>query len=258
MTENGTLLDFAAEVGFQLQMAGGEIYRVEESVKRLLAAYGAGHGEVFAIPNCLIVSVSNGEREVQTRIRRVGDHGTDIHRLEAVNALCRKLCREPVPLEEARRELKELLAATPRYPLWIRLLGYFTGAMLFTFFFGGGLRDGLCAGLCGVLIGLGQALLGRLGATLFFRTILCAAASAVLALGLVRLGLGKSVDLVTIGALMSLMPGVALTNAIRDIMVGDMVSGISKLGEAVLVAIAIALGTGLSLWLGQWLGGLGL
>lgn len=258
MTELGALLDFAAEVGFQIQMAGGEIYRVEESVKRLLTAYGAEHGEVFAIPNCLIVSVSNGERDVQTRVRRVGDHGTDIYRLEAINALCRKLCREPVALEKARQELKVLLETTLRYPFWVRLLGYFTGATMFTFFFGGSLPDALCAGLCGVTIGLCQALFGRLGANLFFRTILCSAASAVLALALVRLGLAGSVDLVTIGALMNLVPGVALTNAIRDIMVGDMVSGISKLGEAVLIAIAIALGTGLSMWLGQWLGGLGL
>lgn len=258
LTELGALLDFAAEVGFQIQMAGGEIYRVEESVKRLLTAYGAEHGEVFAIPNCLIVSVSNGERDVQTRVRRVGDHGTDIYRLEAINALCRKLCREPVALEKARQELKTLLETTLRYPFWVRLLGYFTGATMFTFFFGGSLPDALCAGLCGVTIGLCQTLFGRLGANLFFRTILCSAASAVLALALVRLGLAGNVDLVTIGALMNLVPGVALTNAIRDIMVGDMVSGISKLGEAVLIAIAIALGTGLSMWLGQWLGGLGL
>lgn len=258
MTELGTILDFAAEVGFQLQLAGGEIYRVEESVKRLLTAYGAQHGEVFAIPNCLIVSVSNGEREAQTRVRRVGDHGTDIHRLEAINALCRELCRTPLPLDEARQALKALLEDTPRYPFLVRLLAYFAGALLFTLFFGGSLPDGLCAGLCGVAIGLCQALSGRLGANPFFRTILCSAASAVLALALVRLGLGRSVDLVTIGALMSLVPGVALTNAIRDIMVGDMVSGISKLGEAVLIAIAIALGTGVSMWLGQWLGGLGI
>lgn len=71
--------------------------------------------------------------------------------------------------------------------------------------------------------------------------------SALLAVGLTAAGLGQSADLITIGALMILVPGVALTNAVRDVMVGDMVSGLSKLAEAVLIGVAIALGTGLAL-----------
>lgn len=258
VAELGALLDFVAEVGYQLQMAGGEIYRVEESVKRLLAAYGAEHGEVFAIPNCLIVSVSHGERDVQTRVRRVGDHDTDVYRVEAINALCRKLCRQPGTLEEARRELKEVLENSRQYSTPVRLLGFFSGAMLFTLFFGGTIRDGICAGICGAVIGVCRMALDRVGAKVFFRTILCAAVSGLLALALVRFGAAGNADLVTIGALMTLVPGVALTNAIRDIMVGDMISGITKLGEAVLIAIAIALGSGAAMWVSQWLGGMGI
>lgn len=258
MTDLGALLDFAAELGFEIQMAGGEIYRVEETVKRLLAAYGVESGEVFAIPNCLIVSATDGDREALTRVRRVPDHGTDIYRLEAVNDLCRRLCRDPKPLREAQEDLKALLAAEPSYPFPVRLLAYFVGAALFTLFFGGTWRDGLCAGVCGSAIGLTLWFMTRMGANLFFRTITGGAVSALLALLLARTGLGESVDLITIGALMSLVPGVALTSAIRDIMVGDMVSGISKLSEAVLIAIAIALGTGLAMWLTQWLVGVGL
>lgn len=254
-TELGALLEFAAEVGYQLQTAGGEIYRVEESVSRLLAAYGAEGGEVFAIPNCIIVSLAQPGQPAQTRVRRVGAHGTDIYRLEEVNALCRRLCALPLPLEDARRALSDILEGEPRYPVLVRLAAYFVGAAMFALFFGGTLWDGLCAGLCGVAVGGTQLLMERLHANTFIRTIFCGGAAALLALFLVFLGVGDSVDLITIGAIMSLVPGVALTNAIRDIMVGDMVSGISKLGEAVLVATAIALGTGVALWLAPWMGG---
>lgn len=254
-SELGALLEFAAEVGYQLQTAGGEIYRVEESVARLLAAYGAEGGEVFAIPNCIIVSIAQGSGGAQTRVRRVGDHGTDIYRLEEVNALCRRLCAIPIPLEDARRELADILRREPHYSLPVRLIAYFAGAAMFALFFGGGARDGLCAGICGTAVGSARLLLERLHANTFIRTALCGGVAALLALLLVFFGLGDSVDLITIGSIMSLVPGVALTNAIRDIMAGDMVSGISKLGEAVLVATAIALGSGAALWLAPWLGG---
>jgi len=48
---------------------------------------------------------------------------------------------------------------------------------------------------------------------------------------------------------MALVPGIAMTNAMRDIMAGDMVAGISKAAEALLIGAAIALGTALALGL---------
>ncbi len=47
----GNLLEFAVELGYQFLVAGGEIYRVEDSIGRVLRAYGVEGAEVFAIPN---------------------------------------------------------------------------------------------------------------------------------------------------------------------------------------------------------------
>ena len=69
------------------------------------------------------------------------------------------------------------------------------------------------------------------------------------ALLLTAAGLGQSLDKIIIGALMALVPGIAITNAMRDIMAGDMVSGISKGAEALLIGAAIALGTAIALGL---------
>ncbi len=251
----GSLLEFAVELGYQLQMAGGEIYRVEESLGRVLTAYGVEGGSVFAIPNCIIASAPGADGQPQTRVRRVPTHGTDIYRLEAVNELCRELCRRPAPLGEAWKRLEKCNKEETFYPWYVTLLAYFIGAAMFTLFFKGSWRDALCSGLCGVSIGLCQWGMEGLHANLFFKTLATGAVSGLLALILVWMGLGTNDDLITIGALMILVPGVALTNAVRDVMVGDMVSGISKLGEAVLIAVAIALGTGLALTLGG-LGGI--
>ena len=92
------LLTLGTDLGRLLMESGAEIFRVEESVIRLLSAYGA-RPQVFAIPNCLIVSITTPEGHPITRMDRIPAHGTDIELLERCNALCRQLCRELPPLE---------------------------------------------------------------------------------------------------------------------------------------------------------------
>ena len=237
------LLNMAAELGYQLMYSGAEIYRVEESTRRLLHAYGLENPEVFAIPNCVIVSVTTPQGHPITRMRRVPLHGTDIELLERCNSLCRRLCAETPPLDEALAAVGALRSEIPRHsPKWI-LLGYGVSPAFFAPLFGGGLADMAGAFLCGLAVGLCLLYGGRfIGANSFFRTAACSAAAAFLPLALVRAGLGESVDVVTISALMVLVPGVALTNAMREIMAGDTFSALSRTADAILVASAIALG----------------
>ena len=88
------LLNLTTDLGYQLMASGAEIYRVEESMHRVLNAYGLERPEVFAIPNCIIVSVTTPQGHPITRMRRIPGHGTDIELLERCNDLCRRLCQE--------------------------------------------------------------------------------------------------------------------------------------------------------------------
>ena len=102
------LLNLAMEIGCQLMRSGAEIYRVEESVYRLLQAYGGEDAQVFAIPSCLIVSLRASDGHPVTRMRRIPPHGTDIELLERCNELCRTLCRTVPPLEQAQEQAQRL------------------------------------------------------------------------------------------------------------------------------------------------------
>lgn len=249
------LLTFATEVGYRLQLSGAETYRIEESVQRLLTAYGAPGGEVFAIPNLLITSLNAPGGRPLTRIRRIQAHGTDIYRLEALNGLCRRLCAEVPPLDQAAAQLEAVCRDETQYHRLTLLAGYAVGAGAFTVFFGGGAMDALCGALCGVVIGLCLFFMDALHSNLFFKTFMGSFASALCAVGLVSVGLGQALDTIIIGALMALVPGLSFTNALRDIIAGDMVSGLSKLAESLLIGVAIALGSGVALWLVGALGG---
>ena len=240
---NTVLLNLAVEIGYRLQESGAEIYRVEEAVRRIFQAYGVEKGEVFAIPNCLIVSLIDNDGRPSTRLRRIPIHGTDITRMERVYDYCRKVCRETPEVEEALAQLYVLDQEHPAFPLWLQMLGYFLGTGAFTLFWGGTVTDAIAGGICGVAIGLCLAYLGRFHVNLFVKTVLAAFVSAFLAAGMVHFGMGDNRNFITIGALMALVPGVVFTNFLRDIMAGDTVAGLIKLVEALLTAGAIAIGT---------------
>ncbi|MCI8423250.1 MAG: threonine/serine exporter family protein [Lawsonibacter sp.] len=244
------LLNLGTELGCRLMASGAEIYRVEESVGRLMAAYGLSP-QVFALPNCLIVSITTPEGHPVTRMCRIPAHGTDIELLERCNALCRSLCRTPLPVEEAQAQVDDLEICRTFSPC-ITLLGYVSSAAFFALFFAGDLWDALCAALCGLAVG-GCLLFGRriTGSNLFFRTLVCSAIMSSLAALLVQAEVGHNLEAVTIGTLMLLVPGMALTNAMREIMAGDIFSGLNRTAEVILTATAIALGNALPLMAGR-------
>ncbi len=224
---------------------------MEESVYRLLQAYRGEDAQVFAIPSCLIVSLRASDGHPVTRMRRIPPHGTDIELLERCNELCRTLCRTVPPLEQAQEQAQRLTERRVYRPAQI-LLGYALAPAFFTPLFGGGVRDALCALLCGLAVGVCLLYGSRwLGNNSLLRTVVCSAVAALGSVVLVRMGVGVSVDLITIGVLMLLVPGVALTNAMWEIMAGDVYSGMSRTTEAILTAAGIALGAALGLWAGQ-------
>lgn len=227
---------------------------MEDSVGRLLRAYGTSTGEVFAIPNCLIVSVIGQTGEPLTRIRRIPPHGTDVDRLERCNDLCRALCRDTPDCADALARLTEMRQNWKGYTHAMAMAGYFVGAFGFCLFFDGSLLDALFSGLCCLAVGLCLYVMGRMGANSFFQTIAASAVLAFLAIFLAGLIPALNVDRMSIGALMAMVPGVCFTSAMRDIMAGDMLSGLSKAAEGLLIggAIAIGMGAGMAAALMLW------
>ncbi len=249
------LLNLATDLGYGLLESGAEIYRVEESIQRFLHAYGVPQVDPFVIPNCIIISMVTPEGTAMTRVRRMPSHGTDIELLERFNDLCRHFCQEVPSLPEARKRLEEARRACRSFALPVILASYFCGGAAFSLFFGSSLRDALCAGICGLVIGLSMSALTWLHTNLFLKTMLSSALSALAALGLTYVGLGARSDLIIIGAFMSLVPGVMFTNSIRDVMAGDIMAGLTRLADALLTAVALALGTAFALGLTRLLWG---
>lgn len=237
------LLDLVADLGYSLAMSGAETYRVEDSINRILHAYGV-ESEVWAIPNCMTISMRTGDGRLLTRMKRIGFHGNDLDAVEKYNSVSRRICSEKPNPKTAAQWLKETHEARTQYNLPMFLLGNILGAAGFAVFFGGTVIDALCAGLCAVLLGLTDKFLNKFKTNPFFRTIACSFIMSVVAYLTGVLGICDNADMVIIGTLMILVPGLIITNAMRDIIFGDTNSGINRIVQVFLVAAAIALGTG--------------
>ena len=254
MIDYDALLNTASTMGVRMLESGAEAYRVEDSLQRLCRAYGVDTCEIFAIPSLLIVSMCDPEGHSHTRVRRLYHRGTDLHQVDRLNSLCRAVCRDTPPFPQVDGALARL-AAEPGYPPAMQLAGYALVAAFFTPLFGGGLADALCALAAGTVIGLLKLPMDRIRANGFFVNTICSMAAALVAIAGVRLGVGQQLDKIIIGAFMGLVPGVAITNFMRDILAGDLFSGITKLAESLLTATAIALGAGIALSLARAVGG---
>lgn len=247
-SEADQALHLAVSLGTMLLVNGAEINRVEDSMRRVLAAYGAIEPEVFTISSCIIVSVLQEGGQATTRLKRITSRSTDMEKFARLNALSRRLVREKPPYEEAIAALNEILK-TPAYPPFVSVFGFFIAAGMFTMLFGGAWRDGLFSGFCALTAWFVVFVAMRLQLHPFLRNIIVSGLSAFLAGAFHRVFPDAKMDLIIIGTFMLQVPGVLMTNGVRDILSGDYIAGFLSLMEAGMVAIAMAIGAafGLSL-----------
>lgn len=234
-------LNCAMNIGEQMLLCGAEVHRAEDSVRRMCAAFGAERTDIFIITSSMVATVYTAEGESYTQTRRIIGSSTDLEKLHHLNALSRKICSKTVSLAEAEAEFSKILALRA-YPFSLECLSYAVIAGAFTLFFGGNLREAAVSLIVGCLMRLVVAFADRSIINRIFAKLIAAFSASLLAYGAVKSGVITSVDKVIIGNIMTLIPGIGLTNALRDLFVGDSIAGCLRLVDAALSALAIAAG----------------
>lgn len=244
--ETHELLKITTDLGYFMLKHGAEVYRVEESINYILAAYGCERSDVFAIPTYLIVSITDNSGVPYTKMRRIHDRTTDLDKVDKLNNLCRHICRKKPKFNSAKR-LLTMMMNQKVYPQWIYIFATALSAGMFTLFFNGNLYDAGVSFIIGVIIRLVQIFLTRLKANSFFSTIISSFIIGSVALMSVYIGIGVNYDKIIIGAIMPLVPGLILTNCMRDFIVEDYMAGVLRMIEALLISVGIAVGIAISL-----------
>lgn len=237
----------ALELGAVLLENGAETYRVEESLLRIFQGRGVKRVEVFAIPSMLIVTIHPDDTYKSfTQQKRILSRGTNLHKISEANELCRYLCSHDMSAEELEKEIQKIRNG----PYFSQLTQYIahgiTGAG-FSLFFGGSVMDAFFALFSGFMVKFIFDQMGKLGTNTFFTNVLASAVLTAWA-GLISMSpLHGDMDMIIIGPMMLLVPGMALTTGMRDIIAGDYLSSIVKLTEVLMIGLGVALGAYISM-----------
>ncbi|UAL52774.1 MULTISPECIES: threonine/serine exporter family protein [Metabacillus] len=235
------IMEVCLLAGKIMLISGAETYRVEDTMMRIAASFGVKNSHSYVTPTGIIFSIESDE-PTKTKLIRIMERTTDLDKVTNVNAISRKISNGDLNVDEAYDLLKEIDEANSTYSLFLQVIAAAIASGCFLIMFQGQWSDFIPAVLAGGLGFMAVIYFHRLVPIKFFAEFLAAFIIGLLAYLFVRTGFGSEMDKVIIGSVMPLVPGLLITNAVRDLMAGHLISGLSKGAEAFLTAFAIGSG----------------
>lgn len=234
--------------GVILLKSGAEISRVEDTMERICIAYGAKTIDSYATPSMLIISFSfEDDSTLYHNIKRVKGSETNLNKIDKINTLSRSLNNKLLSIEELNKQL-DLIENDKGYNNSILVLGALICSIGFAIYFNGSPQDILFSAIIGIMMKIVIIKLDKLQVSSFLKNIISGLFLVIITFTS-SLVFEINKNIVSMSVIMLLVPGLAITNAIKDSVNGDALSSLSRMIEAIVVAIAIALGSLLGLYI---------
>lgn len=250
--ETKKIVDIALFAGEILLSNGAETYRVEETIEKICASYGIS-GECISIATGIFLSVQDGADERVSSLKRIKKRGVDLYRIELINTFSRNLMEKEMSFEEAMNRLKEIDAA-PNFSFRVRTFAACMTSFVYTLFFNGTLLEAVVSIVISFIIYTMLEKISEIGFFQFFEYYFSGVVIGGISIIAQHLIPEINKNNVITGAIMILLPGVALTNGIKDALYGDFNSGLAKFGEAMLIITAVGAGIATALAVGlKWM-----
>ncbi|MBE5963002.1 MAG: threonine/serine exporter family protein [Lachnospiraceae bacterium] len=239
-------LDAAALAGHILLESGAEIFRVEETIKRVANAYGMKGEGAFVLSSGIFLTEESHKHGFYANVKHIPLSGVHLDKVAAVNQLSREIENGMHTPAEALEKLNEI-KSMPEKPKLAQMLATGVGSGCFCYLFGGSVFDGMTSFLVGCILCMYLSVVGKRKKRTSKIVVNITSGMLVTALSILfyLCGIGESLNHIVIGSIIPLVPGVAFTNAIRDIASEDYISGTVRIVDVVLVAFSIAMGVGL-------------
>ncbi|MCG3400074.1 threonine/serine exporter family protein [Staphylococcus massiliensis] len=241
------VIDLVLIAGRVLLESGAETYRVEDTMGRIASNYGLSDTYSFVTSTAIIFSLND---RTNTRLVRVRERTTDLEKIALTNNISRKIANDEITIDEAKSELIHLHHASLQYSFLTKFFAAAIACGFFLFMFGGStITDFIIAIIAGAGAFLTFDIVQRYIQIKFFSEFISATIVISIAALCSKLGLVENQNIITIAAVMPLVPGILITNAIRDLMAGELLAGMSRGVEAALTAFAIGAGVAIVLLL---------
>ncbi|MDP4207679.1 MAG: threonine/serine exporter family protein [Bacteroidota bacterium] len=240
------IIKLAAEAGRIVLENGGETYRVEETINLVCQSFGIVNADSYVTPTGFFLSASGANGHTVSLIKRIRKRTTNLEKIALANQLTRNIKSQGLSPDLFEQQIREI-DHSPIYKNFTNIISACFCAGCFSIVFGGNQYDFAVAFVIGGIIKAILIWLARFEVNGFINNVLGGAIAASLALLSDYIGLHVHTDKIIIGAVMLLVPGLAITTAILDTIAGDIVSGTARAVEAFIIAVAIAVGTGIGL-----------
>jgi len=245
-----SVIHFAADAAQIVLENGGETYRAQETFERIAKACGMVEADAFIVATGIIANITDKGDKSYSISKKVMRRTIHLEKVALVNGITRDLESGQLNPVQARSKIHSL-GTLKNYPLWFQILAAALSASLFSKLFGGALMDSLAAFLIGALLRFLIVKMDEQGYAQFFANAAGGFIASFLSLCAAGCGFANNADFVITGVIMLLVPGVSIVNAIRDTIAADIIAGTARAVEAFVLAVAIALGTGIALQLWQ-------
>ncbi len=236
------MVSLAGSAGEVMLKNGAETYRIEETMNHMAKACGAVAVESFVIPTGVFLTVTDEVGRTLTVMRRVHQRTINLDRISKVNELSRRLVDQRLEYENAKVILQGISKERTGFS-WLPsmlasgAIGGATAVLQDAVFF-----EIMAAFVAAMLVRYIAHVVSKLHGVQFTFEFLGGMTVALCGVLLHFLWPHLRPDAVIIGGIMPLVPGVAITNAIRDVIAGDLLSGLSRGLEAALTSVAVAMG----------------
>ena len=240
--QNELVIKLASLAGQIMLEAGGETYRVEDTINRILTSYGITNAQSFVMPTGLVISGEHLDGTTVSLVRRVNAINVDLEKISMINDLSRRITQDKITPDEFEEGLKEI-SLSPYYPLWLTLMMTGFAALCFTMIFRGTIREAICAFFAGITVYIFKRIAKGFRLNFFLQNAVGGITAVLIGSLFKQMNIIPTISIIVIGTIMLLVPGITITNAIRDTFQGDYISGVTRGVEAFVTASGIAFGT---------------
>lgn len=240
------ILNLAVDIGEAMLQNGAEIYRVDDTFKHILKAYEVENCHVYVLSNGIFASANEGQEDSCSIIRHVPQSSVHLVRIVALNQLSREICTHSCSLMEAWIRLDEC-KALPDYSSRKQIVACGLGCAGFAWMCGGQVIDACITFFLGCLLRYIILYAGNHEISNLMVNLIGSAVTTAVSILVAGTGLPVFQDKIVIGGIMALVPGIAFTTSVRDLLNGDYLSGIIHMIDALLCAVEIAVGVGATL-----------
>lgn len=245
------LLEHMLGIAYDMLVSGSEVGRVERQIENMCYAYGMEEVEVFIITSSIIVSIKDSKGNLYTQTKRIRNYHTDFYKIELLEGLIGDICKKRLTVQQIEQRRIEIAKKVETEHQWkgkiINYMIFCMVSMIFTLFMGGTIKDGIAAFLCGIFIKFAMNFVESALANRFVMNAMASVAGGFMAWCFYKIGFADSIDKVIIGNIMLLIPGLAMVNAFKDLIGGEMITGLLRLADSLIQAAAIAIGFALIL-----------